>query len=210
MQESLLYSDDNREQIIASLNHLDHVLPGQGPILDFVHHNTLHGFQHLPFDEALAAFETLTGICGYIPEALNRDFYQQGRVNDCDLAAALAKRPALRAEQIVCTLKDRVITRKDIYSIALLFDLQGITVSQLNWRIEELGALDTVQTDVPESGRNQLFADGPNQRKVIKQLWECILTKLDLQQAALHPEALLDLSLEQTEEWLIAHQDIQQ
>ena len=184
--------------------------PDKGLILDFVHHNTLHGFQHLPFDEALAAFEALTGICGYLPEALNRDFYRQGRINDRDLAAALAKCPALQAEQIVCTLKDRVITRKDIYSIALLFDLKGITVSQLNWQIEELRALDTIQADVPESIRSQLFTDDTHQGNVIKQLWESILTKLDLQQAALHPEALLDLSLEQAEEWLSAHQDMQQ
>jgi len=208
MQESL--SDNRREQIITALNHLDHVLPGQAPIHDFVHHNTLHGFQHLPFEVALAAFEALTGICGYLPEALNRDFYQQGRINNCDLAAALTKCPALQSEQIVCTLKDRVITRKDIYKIALLYDLQGITVSQLNWQIEELGALDAVQTDVPESARSQLFAEDAHQRNVIKQLWGNILTKLDLQQAALHPEALLDLSLEQAEEWLTAHQDMHQ
>ena len=146
MQESPLKSDNSREQIITALNHLDHVLPGQGPIHDFVHHNTLHGFQHLPFDEALAAFKALTGTCGYLPETQSRHFYRQGRINDCDLAAALKKRPHLQAEQIACTIKDRVIKRQDIYTIALLFDLQGINVSQLNWQIEELDALYAVQS----------------------------------------------------------------
>ncbi|SEK44017.1 DUF2309 domain-containing protein [Nitrosovibrio tenuis] len=193
---------DIREHITQALNHLDHVLPGQAPILDFVHHNTLHGFQHLPFEKALAEFEKLTGISGYLPETQNRAFYGQGRINDDDISAALAHDAALQAEQIICKVKDRVLTRGDVYRVALLFDLQSLTVSQLNWQIEELNALDSVQADVPLKVHKQLFADSTSPESVIRELWEGILKKLGMRQAGLHPENLLDLSLEQAEEWL--------
>ncbi|MEO7560660.1 MAG: putative inorganic carbon transporter subunit DabA, partial [Nitrosospira sp.] len=206
MQEAHLRSGDQagspREHIIAALNHLDHVLPGQAPILNFVHHNTLHGFQHLPFEEALAAFEVLTGIRGYLPEIQSRAFYWQGRIDDSDILAALAHDPRLEADTIICTVKDKAIQRKELYRIALLFDLQPLSVSQLNWQIEELQALGTVQTDVPEQACSQLLADSADSDNVIRELWESILTKLEMEHAGLHPENLLDLSMEQAEEWL--------
>ncbi|MGR9116258.1 MAG: DUF2309 domain-containing protein [Gammaproteobacteria bacterium] len=194
--------DNPREFIRKALNHLDHVLPGQAPIHDFVHHNTLHGFQHLPFEEALAAFESLTGTSGYLPESESRKFFRQGRIDERDIEAALMNNPHLEAEREVCRIKDKPIVCKAIYRIALLYDMTPIDASQLDWQIEELEALNSFQQDVPETARSLLLATETSNEQAIGRLWETILTKLDLRQADLHPENLFDLSLEQAENWL--------
>ncbi len=193
---------DPREQIIEAINHLDHVLPGQGPIHEFVHHNTIHGFQHLPFEKALAEYEALTGTYGYFPESRNRELYQQGRITDVDLSAAFKHEENLQAEQIVFQTGDLTIKRKDIYHVALLHELTTLSISQLNWLIEERNVLHTIQADVSKEVCARLLASNTDSSVVIKQLWESILNKLDIELTDLHPENMLDLSEEQAKEWL--------
>lgn len=41
------------EHLQHAIEHAAYLLPSQGPITVFVHHNTLHAFEDLPFEEGL-------------------------------------------------------------------------------------------------------------------------------------------------------------
>jgi uncharacterized protein YbcC (UPF0753/DUF2309 family) len=185
MHHALAGNASPHEIILDAIHHLDHVLPGQGPIHDFVHHNTLHGFQHLPFEQALAEFTQLTGISCYLSTAKFREFYAQGRITDEDIDAALDQQFATELETVVCSIDGMSVTRQMLFRLALLNDLPVLSPAQFDWQVRELGVLDK-PTTTGEAAR---------------ELWNALLAKLGLQMPDLHPEDLLDLSAEQIEQW---------
>lgn len=202
---------DIRRRLQEAVDHLDHILPGQAPIMNFVHHNTLHGFQHLPFQEALEAVEQLTGIRGYLPEEEFRKFYSQGRILDEDLAAAFAESPQLKGDEVLLRVGDRTILRKDVYRIAMVYGVDAVTPSQLNWLIEEMGVLDRFQSDIPPDARRLLMdsvkrvtgnSEALQESTLIRELWNATLRVLGLDQTAPHPEDLTDLTVRQAESLL--------
>ncbi|MBL7943509.1 MAG: DUF2309 family protein, partial [Flavobacteriales bacterium] len=74
-----------------TLDELRHHLPGQAPIREFIHHNTLHGFQDLKFFEAI--FKA-SAIFGYQPTMPLRDFrtlFQKGRIKNDVLLRVIAE-----------------------------------------------------------------------------------------------------------------------
>ncbi len=64
------------------LYHLHHYLPHQNPLKDFIHHNTLHAFQDLPFHEALEKASVLFGYKTYLPLTKYRELFAQGNINE--------------------------------------------------------------------------------------------------------------------------------
>lgn len=102
------------DDALRDLHRAAHVLPAQGPIEVFIHHNTLHAFQALPFHEAVARAEDEWGVTGYLDEAEYRAAYAQGRIGPDDLDWALLRLAPWDAA------KDLPVDARDLFR-ALLF-----------------------------------------------------------------------------------------
>ena len=74
----------------AALDRVAHWLPTQGPIKDFIHHNTLHAFQSMKFHEASSAAARLYGARVGMPARFYLEAYRDGRISDAALERALA------------------------------------------------------------------------------------------------------------------------
>jgi uncharacterized protein YbcC (UPF0753/DUF2309 family) len=81
------------DQLRCAVEHAAHLLPQQGPIGVFVHHNTLHAFEHLPFEEAVKEAAQLFGAEPYMSEASYRAELARGRIQLVDVDALLDHEP---------------------------------------------------------------------------------------------------------------------
>jgi uncharacterized protein len=75
----------SQAHVDAILHELAHLLPAQAPLKDFVHHNTLHAFQHKPFHEALQMASENFGYKVYLSLKTYRDLYRQKKINEAIL-----------------------------------------------------------------------------------------------------------------------------
>ena len=84
---------DPHERLRHIVEHAARLLPAQGPIGVFIHHNTLHAFQHMPFEEAVVAAAGVYGAEPYMSEEAYRREVGCGRIV-CVTSALLASLPA--------------------------------------------------------------------------------------------------------------------
>ncbi|MBM3975332.1 MAG: DUF2309 domain-containing protein, partial [Planctomycetes bacterium] len=77
--------------VAGILAHVGHFVPEQAPLHTFVHHNTLHAFEHLPFDRAVVEAAKLFGAEPYQSEAAFAAHLRRGRILAADLDAVVAE-----------------------------------------------------------------------------------------------------------------------
>ncbi|VAX08734.1 Hypothetical transmembrane protein coupled to NADH-ubiquinone oxidoreductase chain 5 homolog [hydrothermal vent metagenome] len=194
---------DIRAELRTAIEGFDHVLPAQAAIRDFVHHNTLHGFESQDFPVALEQAEKLFGAGSYLPEARFREFYRQGRINQDDLRQALLADADLSAGKKIFNLGEKAFCRLDIMLVAMLHPLDAVTGCQLSWQIDEKDALHRFQSDVSALAQVQILEAGEKtEAQALLSLWQICLQTLGLEHYLYHPEKLVDLSVDEAERML--------
>lgn len=118
------------ERLQEAIHRLAHFLPAQGPIGVFIHHNTLHAFQHKKFEDAVTEAAQVFGTEPYMRESAYRAAYGSGRILDEDIDAALAEEPD--AELLPSGLRKRELMRK-----MLVPGLRDFRPETVQWELEE-------------------------------------------------------------------------
>lgn len=103
------------------------ILPDQGPIGVFVHHNTLHAFQHLPFHEGVQQGAELLGARPYLDLHEFRAAFERGRIDEYSLNESIRNTLGDRANERVAF----GLTRAALWRAVMLFgvdedELQGL------------------------------------------------------------------------------------
>jgi uncharacterized protein YbcC (UPF0753/DUF2309 family) len=110
------------------------------PMKGFVHHNPIHGFEHLPFDEAIQQAKTLFGAEGYLPNAEYRGFVKTGRINERNVDRAFARiGPKTHAS---LSLASHTITAAEVQRIHFLHGVDALEPALLDWELASAGALE--------------------------------------------------------------------
>jgi hypothetical protein len=64
------------------IHELKHYLPAQAPLKDFIHHNTLHAFQHIKFDKAIYSASAIFGYRVSLSLAEYRALHASGKIDE--------------------------------------------------------------------------------------------------------------------------------
>ena len=129
------HSTDRIEFIRHLVSHAAHLLPAQGPIGVFIHHNTLHAFQHLPFEEAVLEASKVYGAEPYMTEDAYRRAVGEGRILIEDIDAVLAGE---KDSQVWLGMHRRELRRR-----LLIPGIRHFQPETVQWDLEQRGLLDT-------------------------------------------------------------------
>jgi len=191
------------QSLTRVIDQLAHLLPAQGPISIFIHHNTLHAFEHLPFEDAVGRAGVQLGREPFLAESRYREKLASGRIRAKDVETLLTEQLGAGAGADVAGVGSRL----DLWRAVVLHGIPVATGPELSWILEETEALSRFRTDLPAAARSALAAlrelndRVEDERRAVHQLWNACL---DAVGRADSPRALAPEMPVRHRDWLLA------
>jgi uncharacterized protein YbcC (UPF0753/DUF2309 family) len=137
------------------IDHVAHLLPAQGPITVFIHHNTLHAFEDLPFEEAVKKGASRFGCQPFLTEDRYREELGRGRIRFSELQDVLRASLAERADERMAP----GCTRLELRQAMLQYPLRTGPTEELCWFVAEKDALRRFRVEADAALRQRMMAE---------------------------------------------------
>src|SRR5437016_251179 len=163
--------------LARTLDALSALLPAQGPISIFIHHNTLHAFEDLAFEDAVERAALRLQTEPYLVEARYRDKLASDRILAGDVQALIDEQLGPRGVVEITG----VGLRRDLWRAVVLHGIPGAAGRELAWVLEETNALSRFRSDLPTTARGAAAATGDfddhasDERRAVHRLWRACL-----------------------------------
>jgi hypothetical protein len=122
--------DSRQERLRHVLDHAAHYLPTQGPIGVFVHHNTLHAFQHQDFMQSVVEAAHLFKAEPFLSEETYQNDRARGRILDEDIDDVLNREP----DAVIIPGK---LSRRQLRRALLIPGVRRVNGLDISWQLEE-------------------------------------------------------------------------
>ncbi len=143
------------------------VLPAQGPIGIFIHHNTLHAFESEDFERAVVAAAEALSCEPFLPEEEYRAEFRKGRILPRDVRWAVREESAAGADVAVLGR----VTRLELRWRAAAYGIPDARGPALDWLLKETDVLRRPRPDVPPDARQ-----APLDEAGVAALWQACLS----------------------------------
>ncbi|MBF8258569.1 MAG: hypothetical protein HW377_943, partial [Actinobacteria bacterium] len=84
-------TEADRQRVLSAIALASESVSSFWPMRTFIHHNPLHGLEHLPFDTAVRKARNLTGGRGYLTNEEYRRILASGHIKADDLTRAIER-----------------------------------------------------------------------------------------------------------------------
>ncbi len=148
------HSRGSSADLQSVIEHVAHLLPTQGPITSFVHHNTLHAFEELPFEAAVKQAIATFDCQPYFSEERFRELQSSGRIRRQDLRSVLMEDLGVRGDELIGLFGTRFQLR-----LAMLdHPMRMANSTELRWLVAETSAMREFERNVSSTLREKMVS----------------------------------------------------